>query len=261
MPWSILVAGAAGGLAGAAAALMRSEGAKQIRIVVMIVLFFAFNWAGQRYVAKPLIVEQQLGELPAFAAIKQHEPATYQTMKSELVAAMQDGADKNAIALRVHNITASLAQKYIPRCSDQALLRYMRVTIDEVDQLSKRNPDLAFGMLFPEPGQFVDVRSNLDEATQKEDLAALADVISSGAGKPVHEAAGSRANDLMRQAFQELAAEDGADAVKVIANPHAPGVDKLQVCTLVSHLYRKIFALPEDDAALVLRTMLAPSST
>ena len=260
MPWSILVAGAAGGLAGAVAALFKSEGAKQLRIVVMIVLFIPFNWVGQRYIAKPLIVDGQLRDLPAFAAIKEHEPATYQTMKSELVTAMQDGADKDAIALRVHNLTASLAQKYIPRCSDQALIRYMRVTMDEVDQLSKRNPELAFAMLFPEPGKFVDIRSSLDEATQKEDLAALAGVISTGAGQPVRKSSDSRANDLIRQVFQELASEDGAGAAKVIANPHAPGVDKRQVCTLISHLYGKVLALPEDDAALVLRTMLAPSA-
>ena len=259
MPWSIIVAAVAGGLAGAVGALVKGESAKQTRIVLMVVLFFAFNWIGQRYVAKPLIVDAQLRDVPAFIAIKQHEPATYQTMRSELVTAMQDGADTNAIRLRVHNITASLVQKYIPRCSDQALVRYMRVTMDEVDQLAKKNPETAFGMLFPEPGQFVDIHSSLDEATQKEDLAALAGVISSGAGQPVHPASGSRGTDLVGQAFQELASEEGADAVKTIANPRAPGVDKRQVCVLVSRLYRKILALPEDDAALALRTMLAPS--
>jgi len=226
----------------------------------MIVLFFAFNWAGQRYIAKPLIVDAQLRDVPAFAAIKEHEPATYQTMKSELVTAMQDGADKDAIVLRIHNLTAALAQKYIPRCSDQALVRYMRVTMDEVDQVSKKNPDAAFAMLFPEPGKFADIHSSLDETTQKEDLAALAAVISTGAGQPVRTSSDSRANDLLRQAFQELASEEGADAVKVIANPRAPGVDKRQVCTLISHLYGKVLALPEGDAALVLRTMLAPST-
>lgn len=259
MPWSIIVSGVAGGLAGAVSALVKGENAKLTRIVVMVVLFFTFNFIGQRYVAKPLIVDAQLRDVPAFTAIKEHEPATYQTMKSELVTAMQDGANTDAIRLRVHNLTASLVQKYIPRCSDEALIRYMKVTMDEVDQLAKRNPEAAFAMLFPEPGKFVDIRSSLDDATQKEDLAALAGVISSGAGKPVHPAAGSRGSELVTQAFQELASEEGGDAVKQIANPRAPGVDKHQVCVLVSRLYRKILALPEDDAALALRTMLAPS--
>lgn len=256
MPWSIIVAGVAGAMAGAIAAIATKEKSGQLRIAIMAILFVPLNWAGQRYVAKPLIVDQELREVPAFVAIKKHEPATYAAMKGELVSAMQEGANTNAILLRIHDLTASLAQKYMSRCSDQALVRYVRVTMDEVDQLSKRNPDAAFGMLFPEPGKFVDIRPFVDNATEREDSAALADVISSGAGQPVHADSSPRANELLSETARQLAAEDGADAVKLIANPRAPGVDKRQVCVAVSRLYRKVLALPEADAALVLRTML-----
>lgn len=251
MPWSLIVAGGAGAIAGLFAALIRDEKLKQLRVVVMVVLFVAINVPAQKYIAKPLIVDRELQSNRAFAAIKTHEPATYNAMRAELITAMQNGADAKDVRARVHVSVLSLVKKNLSRCSDKALVRYIRVTTDEIEELAKNSPEHAFNFLFPKPGAYFDVAPLLSEATRKEDLDALADVIATGAG-----ATPPKIDHLKATAMLQAVVEDvGPDRVQQLADPNAAGLDKAQLCATTADLYRHVLALDEADAALVLRMM------
>jgi len=235
-----------------AASLIRDESLKQARVIIAVVLFFGINFPAQKYIAKPLMADQELQKVPAFAAIKTHEPATYNAMRADIITAMQNGADANTVKARVHTSVSAMAKKYMPRCSDKALVRYISVTTDEIDEISKKNVEQGFDFLFPKPGAYVDVEPLLSEATRKEDLAALAEVISTGAAtaKPP-ELDRARAGQLLREIVQQV----GVERMKMLADPNAPGADKAEICATTADLYRHVLELPEGDAALVLRTM------
>lgn len=252
MPWSFIIAGAAGAIGALAAGLIRDESLKQVRVIVAIVLFFGINYPAQKYIAKPLMADQELQKVPAFAAIKTHEPAAYNAMRADLISAMQSGADASALKARVHTSVSAMAKKYMPRCSDKALVRYIRVTTDEIEEISAKNTQQGFDFLFPKPGAYVDVEPLLSEATRKEDLAALADVISTGAASAkAPELDRARAGELLRDIVQKV----GVEKMKMLADPNAEGADKAQICATTADLYRHVLDLPETDAAMVLRMM------
>ena len=60
MPWPIIIAAAAGAIAALVAACIRDESLKGARVIGAIVLFFAINYPAQKYIAKPLMVDQEL---------------------------------------------------------------------------------------------------------------------------------------------------------------------------------------------------------
>jgi hypothetical protein len=253
MPWSLIIGAAAGAVAGLVGALIRDEGARQMRAVVIVLLFLGLNYPAQKYIAKPLIADQELGKVSAFAAIKTHEPATYNVMRNDLISAMQGGADLKAVKARIHASVGVMAKKYMPRCSDKALVRYIRVTTDEIEEISKKDAKAGFDFLFPKPGAYLDVQPLLSDATSKEDLAALADVIATGAGAKPQEVDTARANELLSTIVSDI----GLERVKLLADPNAPGVDKAEIVATTAELYRRVLELPEADAALVLRVMFA----
>ena len=256
MSWGIMVAAAAGAIAGGLASLVRGEDKKALRAIVAAIAFVGLNAAGREYVVKPHEADVALLNIDAFRVIKEREPEAYAAIRADILVTIRGGADTTAVQARVHGHIAPLAKKYIPRASDAALRRYITVTVAEIDQLRKRNPALAKSFLFPTPGEFVNIQPYLDDATMKEDVAALGQVIETGAGSQARPVDDKRADELLQGALARVAAKYGQDFA-LLAKPSSPNTDAGKVTAIVADLYREILALPAPDSAMVLRKMLS----
>jgi hypothetical protein len=252
----ILVAGVSGALAAGLGFLIRGDDRKYVRIAVIVVLMFVFNAIGRRVILRPYEADRVLRAIPAFEAIRQHEPEVYREVRADVMGSMSAGADHQAIRRNVHGHITKLFRRYAPRASDEALRRYFAVMVDEIEEVARKSPATAVKFVFPAEGEFVDISTFVDERTMKRDLEALAEVIRSGAGRPPQSVEKDRANELLQREMEKLASRYG-ERVDDLSRPRGAGVDPAAVTSMVVELYRGILALPADDGSIVLRHVLS----
>ena len=201
-------------------------------------------------------LEATLSEIPAYKQILQYDPETYQRIQIEIQKSLEKGESKTQTIQKIRLIIAELVEKYLPYSSDEALLGYMSVIIQEIEELADKSPELCFQFLFPEQYGAIDVTKYIRPETQKADLDSLAVVIRTGAENPVHIQDFSGYDALIENIITNLHEMYGDDAL-LLENPHAPGIDKEKFCRMMVTLYREILKLPKKDSVLVLRRMLA----
>ncbi|MDR4498899.1 MAG: hypothetical protein MRK02_13430 [Candidatus Scalindua sp.] len=201
-------------------------------------------------------VEVTLREMPAYKQISQYDPETYQRIQIEIQKSLEKGENKSQTIQKIRLIIAELVEKYLPYASDEALLVYMSVIIQEIEELAGKSPELCFQFLFPKQYGAIDVTRYIRPETQKADLESLAVVIRTGAENPVHIQDFSGYDALIENIITNLHEMYGDDAL-LLENPHAPGIDKEKFCRMMVTLYREILKLPKKDSVLILRRMLA----
>jgi len=201
-------------------------------------------------------LEVNLREIPAYKQILQYDPVTYQRIQTEIRKSLENGESKSQTLQKIRLIIAELVEKYLPYSSDEALLGYMSIIIQEIEELSGKSPELCFQFLFPEQYGAIDVARYIRPETQKADLDSLSVVIRTGAENPVHIQDFSGYDALIENIITNLHEMYGDDAL-LLENPHAPGIDKEKFCRMMVTLYREILKLPKKDSVLVLRRMLA----
>src|ERR1051326_6642442 len=227
--------------------------AKKARGVLFSVVFFAANAVGREYVVKPQTLEAKLLEVPAFHAIRDRDPDTYRVIRADIVNSMRAG-DQSAVEARIRGQAEQLTKRYIARATDSAVRRYLAVTVAEIDQVCKRDPAIGKSFLFPKPGEFVNIRQYLDDATQREDMAAVTDVIQTGAYSPASPIDPESADVLLDTVMRQIAAS--REDFELLANLSAPHINAAKLCGTVEHVFRRVLALPEHRSAMLVRRLV-----
>src|SRR5512139_1731017 len=129
-------------------------------------------------------IEDSLLDIPAFAAMKQHDPATYKQIVENMKLAVTNGQSLSDTHQAVQNDIVMLLQKRLPRASNEAAAMYTHVMVQEMSELQQKGGDLCYRFLFPQPGQPLDISKYLSDAAKKADLAALGEVIKTSALAP-----------------------------------------------------------------------------
>ena len=202
--------------------------------------------------------EPQLLAIPAFQAIKQYDPKTYENILSDVKSLLKKGSNEAQIIGAVRGHITILVQKRLPRASDEATASYVKVMLTEMEELNKQGGDLCYRFLFPQKSGPIDGRKYFSKQTQEEDLAALATVIKTSAEDPQpvpHE------NDVIHKVapiYADLEKQYGND-LSMLQNPTGADIDKGKVCSMAIGLYGKILELPPSESGKILRYMLSQS--
>ncbi len=200
-------------------------------------------------------LELSLSEIPAYKQISMYDTQAFQRIKREIQQALAKGESKSQIIQRIRFIIGGLVEKYLPISSDKALLGYMNVVIQEIEELANQSPELCYKFLFPQQYGTIDVTKYIKPETQQADLEALAAVIRSGAEASAEMKDFPEYDALIQSIIINLHETYGDDAL-LLENPHAPGIDKRKFCRIMVALYREILKLPQRESCLVLRSML-----
>ncbi len=171
--------------------------------------------------------------------------------------AVSEGASEDDVRRITQGYLAPLVQRRIPSASNEAVVRYMRVTVAEIRELHALPGDLGYQFLFPGADGLVNPRNYVSKEVLDEDQAAMTEVVRSSATDPQPLPDEAIVTPLISAVFGELAEEHSED-VWMLDEPTAPDVDKTIVTTMVISLYEKILSLPESESGMVLRYMLAP---
>ena len=210
-------------------------------------------WTSQRD------IENSLFEMPSTRVIATYDPKAYEEIKQEILNSLENRESRDEALGRARKRVADLMATYIPRTSDDAIVRYMKAMVKKMEELAGKNPDLCYQFLFPQKYGPADVTGHLTPETQREDLEALAEVIRTAVEQPQPSPDSTVAEASLRTVLNQFYEIHGED-VLLLRDPLAPGVEKEKACSLIASLYKEVLKLPEKESSLVLRYMLDTKS-
>jgi len=263
MNWaSIVIAAAAGGLAALIAGMFAKPGEDKGKYAGIFVVLLALFYAGGKWWVLPKWeisqVESQLEEVPAFAAIKEHDLDSYQNLLVDVKQAMKSGKSQAEIVTMVRTHVSQVVERRLASASNEAVVNYISATMAELDELYKIGDDTCHRFLFPQGKEVVDPSKYFSKEVQQRDLAGLAQVIKSSAKDPQPVPSEAEVLPHLQPIFEKLAGKWGDD-VALLQNPTGNSVNKRKVCEMAAAMYADILLLPTDDSGRVLRFMMASS--
>jgi hypothetical protein len=232
-------------------------------LAIPVLVFIALSALTKFLVIPPLHlwtvqqeIEKSLSHISAYEVIAKYDSKAYEEIRQEILISLRSRETHDEAIERARKRVADLVSGYIPRASDDAISRYVKAMVKEIEELAAKNPELCYQFLFPKKYGAVDVTEHLTPETQREDLAALADVIRTAAEQPQPLPDPAAAETLLKRTLSQFSQEHGEDTL-LLKDPFAPGIDQRKACDLIAALYETILKLPEKESSLVLRYMLS----
>ncbi|MBC8027193.1 MAG: hypothetical protein H7Y89_14470 [Steroidobacteraceae bacterium] len=246
-----------GGLIGGLLARGREGGARQIVVILCLVIGAAVGAQvlGPRASAWYELhnAEAKLLDVPVYRVLKKHEPTVYAKILAEYKRTVADPKQMDAFTSLVMNEVSDVTSRRMGTASQDSLIALIREMLGNLRVLQK-DGDSCFRYLFPQVAGPIDFKKHFDEAAESRSLTLLAEVIRSSAEEPAKAEPPNVAQEKLVPVVQALAEEFGDDA-QMLGNVAAPGVDRGKVCAITISLYDRILKLPEADAAMVLRSL------
>jgi len=204
------------------------------------------------------VLDQSLAGNAAFAAIKKHDPLTYDRMISELREGLLKGQSRAELVELARKQVGALVQRRLPRASDEAATEYMRVMVQEMAELRQRGGDLCYRFLFGGPQQSLDMRQYVSANTIEADSAALSQVVRSSTVSPQPVPVQADVAERMKPVVTALAGRYGPD-LALLQQPQAPGVDRDKLCSINIDMYTVILQMPPADSGKLIRYLMGQS--
>jgi hypothetical protein len=201
-------------------------------------------------------LERELLQTALYGTLRTYEPEVYEQVLDAMEQGVQRGLSVQDVGARARPLIARLASKYIPSAADQALVQAATVVTQTMRVLSGQSATecLRYIQRDGEPDSAPADLSRLPEALRRQDLAATAAIIETGATAPPQPPGDAVASDL-QTVFSQLTALR-ADAGAVLDRLAAPDVDPAAACEVVLALYERALALPSPRNAQLLRFLL-----
>ncbi len=265
MNWySVGLAAASGALAAVIATLFfgKKPEKKTVFTMVFVVLFVAFNTLSKEFILPELNafkaksdIQEIFADIPAFQSIKKYEPDTYSKLVASLTEAARKGYGEQQAIDVVRGQVSSIVTKRLPKASDEAIINYIGVLVDEMDELQDQGGNLCFRLLFPQAGGRVDGSKIFSKEVQRRDLEALDLTIKTyDANRQIPSE--EEVMPFLEPIYAKLYEIYGND-ILALENPIANNVDKDKVCSITKTLYSSILKLDAKKSVGALRWMLS----
>ncbi len=266
MNWiAIGLAAGAGALAAlvAGAVIRTPKQRKTAYTLVFVVVFAVLNVLAKQYLLPVLGADYEAGraehallEIPAFQAMKQYDPSTFQAVMNDLKEGLKRGTPESELTAKVKTHVENLVQKRLPLASDQAVVTYMGVMVRAIWEFTRQDPNLCYKFLFPQQYGAINPQKYLPKELLEADFAGLAQVIKTSAENPQPLPKEADVSSDMKVAFAELYEQHGEQAL-LLQNPHGPAANKGAVCGMMAELYEHVLALPPERGSRLLRFLLS----
>jgi len=199
--------------------------------------------------------EQSLSNIPAYQTLRQYDPTFYDGLIStykQLVG--QDLTDKQVNdALRAKQV--ELMEQLLPGVSDEAIIAYARLIVDQLDELRLDQTEPCLTLLIPQssPDNTSPIYSEITKGRELDTLDIVLRTYDADRQLPTEKDVWPDLGPI----FEELFDEFGADNVAAMENSFDPSVDRGLVCNVTRALYSGILKLPERNAANAMRWLLS----
>lgn len=230
---------------------------KGLGIAIAVVLgVLAASWI---FRDKQPSFEQQLdtalGSMPVWQVIKEQEPDFRKKVQDEMIAMQKAGKTEQQIIDALQPQILHLQMARLQSAPDANVVEYMKINMEQTAAMQKVSDDNCFRFLYPEVRGGVNPMRILSKDLMQRRMQADATMMRAAFGPNKHTVTPeevARAQTDVVPIVQKLAAKYGDDIELLQAPGKAVGKEKVS-CELVQDLWNNVLALPEKDAAGVIR--------
>lgn len=211
---------------------------------------FATSWALSDEDWKTSV--EKLSSYPGFRTIKQVEPAAFNSMMSNYVAALRSGKSEGEAIAFISETTGDMISKYLPAASDEAVIAMRDNWIDILVRYKDKNSKACIAALTKVKLNYNRIFPDWSRTNQ---LFIVEKVISSGADKvpvPIDEKAAE--SDI--ESVLELITAKYNDAVGVLSKPSEWSSNSQRACDILLLYYQEIAKLQDKRSANLIRYLL-----
>ena len=220
-------------------------------------LWFSWLKPQQQHAAQQQAAIDYLVKMPGYRVLQTQEPALWQLLVQELQLRLRRGEAPLQAAGELRGWLADLINQRVMRAPDAAVVNYIRASVNVMQALGQRDPQLCFRFLYPQVSGGVNLAKTLSPTLNAQDAAAMEQLLlsSRGADLPVDQ---PQAQHDLQRIVADLYKKWG-DKLQQLNMPADTAVDRSFMCAMSVDLYSAILALPDKHAANLLRRMVALS--
>lgn len=220
-------------------------------------LWFSWLKPQQQRAAQNEAALSYLAQAPGYRVLQTQEPALWQLLLQEMQHQMRRGATPQQAAGELRGWLADLINQRLMRAPDAAVVNYVRVSVKAMQALEQRDPQLCFRFLYPQVSGGVNLVATLSPALNAEDAAAMEQLLLASRGDDLAVDQPQAQRDLQR--IVATLYKKWGDKLQQLNMPADTAVDRSSMCAMSIDLYSAILALPDKQAANLLRRMVALS--
>ena len=230
---------------------------KGLRIAIAVVLGMVA--AGWIYRDKAPNTEQQLdtalSSMPVWQVIKEQEPEFRKKVQDEMLALQKAGKNEQQIIDSVQPKILHLQMARLQNAPDANVVEYMKINMEQTAAMQKVSDDNCYRFLYPEVKGGVNPMRLLDKDLMQRRMQADVDMMRAAAGPDKHTVTPQeiqQAETDVVPIIQKLTGKYGDD-IELLQMPQKGKGKEKQSCDLVQDLWNNVLALPEPNAAGLIR--------
>ncbi len=230
---------------------------KGLRIAIAVVLGMVA--AGWIYRDKAPNTEQQLdtalSSMPVWQVIKKQEPEFRKKVQDEMLALQKAGKNEQQIIDTVQPKILHLQMARLQNAPDANVVEYMKINMEQTAAMQKVSDDNCYRFLYPEVKGGVNPMRLLDKDLMQRRMQADVDMMRAAVGPDKHTVTPQeiqQAETDVVPIIQKLTGKYGDD-IELLQMPQKGKGKEKQSCDLVQDLWNNVLALPEPNAAGLIR--------
>jgi len=230
---------------------------KGLRIAIAVVLGMVA--AGWIYRDKAPNTEQQLdtalSSMPVWQVIKEQEPEFRKKVQDEMLALQKAGKNEQQIIDTVQPKILHLQMARLQNAPDANVVEYMKINMEQTAAMQKVSDDNCYRFLYPEVKGGVNPMRLLDKVLMQRRMQADVDMMRAAVGPDKHTVTPQeiqQAETDVVPIIQKLSGKYGDD-IELLQMPQKGKGKEKQSCDLVQDLWNNVLALPEPNAAGLIR--------
>jgi len=201
--------------------------------------------------------DKSLRQVPAYRALLDHDPAFYESLIARYkVLIGMDYTDKQVNDdLRAKQ--ARLIEKLLPKASDEAIISYARLIVDQLSEFHRDGIEPCFTLLVPKSDPNNNAPPIYSDSSKEKELETLDITLRTyDAQRPIPTE--DEVWPDLEPIFNALFDAYGEDSVAAIQDAYDPGIDRLLTSEITRTLYAEILGLSKPKAVKALRWILSP---
>ncbi len=200
--------------------------------------------------------DKHMQEIPIFNVIKENDPAAYEKLETILRNSIRNREPKSQIIARVHEYSASLVKKYVPRASDDAVDDYAQDLLDLIKDAKSDSPSICYDLLYPKRYSQPEVLNYIEKNIDKDFLDTIALVIKTAVQNPQPPPDPKRSKELLNTLVEPITDKFGDD-LQLFAKTSHNKREKKKMCTMSIEIYKRILLLKKENASMLFRYLIA----
>ncbi len=185
------------------------------------------------------------------------EPAAYADTLAKIEQVVTDQGTMQEVKVVLPELVAASSARHLPHCPDDAMLRYTRQLVAELEYLGRIDADACYHYLFPARSD--NAGADLPEPLVQAELAATTSCIEGASLNPAMLPSKEAVSRSLQMVIHRVDERYGARVTEVLADLESPQVTRREACLATTALYREALSLPPPEAAATLRGMFAGS--